>query len=278
MTDEAVKTLSIKQISARSIYSLSLLVVVVLGMCVATYVYLTQMSQQQLQRSVANFTITEQLARSGSNLQALAGKITVAGLARDKVAVQESGERISEHLVDMANLMAQLTNLTAESRYEIKKVSSSVTQIYTDLSSGISEIANQLISGASVNSQLTNYSKFNQDMREFNAGLGQLEKWFVKITGLQQRQSQQNQIYYAGAAFIVLLLLLFIYQGVRWNNKLENSLSKLRQAVVQGIQGDFSEIQINSKDSIAETALLFNQMTEKYKDAIVGDAERETTQ
>ncbi len=278
MAEKAVNTLSIKQIAGRSIYSLSFMVVLVLGMCVATYIYLTQLSQQQTSVTVANLTLTEQLARSGSDLQTLEGKLTVAALSGDKEALEESSIRLTEHLIIMADSMDKLLDATADGRYEIKKVANSIYEIYSDVSVNMDDMSESLLDGASVKSQVKRYAKLNQDIKEFNSALGQLEKLFVKVIGLQQHKRTQDQIYYGGAAALFLLLLLLVYMGFHWNNKLENSLQQLRQSIERGIQGDLSVVQLKAKDEIATTALLYNSLIEKYKDAILADTERETTQ
>ncbi|OQY18553.1 MAG: hypothetical protein B6I36_06670 [Desulfobacteraceae bacterium 4572_35.1] len=278
MADEAVNTLTIKQISGRSIYSLGFLVMLVLGICVATYIYLTQLSQQQMTVSVDNLTLTEQLARSGSDLQVLEGKMTVAALLRSDDALEQGSTRLTEHLSIMADLMDSLLEVTADGRYEITKVAGFVNEIFSDISSEVEDIADSLLDGSSVKSLTENYARLNQDIREFNKGLEQLEKLQIKVIGLQQQKKLLDQIYFGGAAVLLMFVLLFMYMGFRWSNKLESSLQQLRLSIEQGIKGDFSEVKVDAKDKIAETTLLYNSMVEKYKDAIVGDAERETTQ
>ncbi|MDY0189682.1 MAG: methyl-accepting chemotaxis protein [Desulfuromonas sp.] len=278
MAEKALNTLSIKQIAGRSIISLSFMVVLVLGTSVATYIYLTQLAQQQTEVTVANLTLTEQLSRNGSDLQALEGKLTVAALSKDKSAIDESVDRLSDHMDTMMVNVDKLIAATATGRYEIQKVANSIYEIYSDISVSVDEVSDSLLSGASVNSQLEHYAKLNQDVREFNSALGQLEKLFVKVIGLQQQKATQDQIYYGGAAALLLLLLLFVYLGFHWNKKLDDSLQQLRMSIERALQGDLSAVKLNAKDEIATTALLYNSLIEKYKDAIIADTERETTQ
>jgi len=278
MADEAVNTLSIKQIAGRSIYSLGFMVVLVLGICVATYIYLTQLSQQQTAENVANFTLIEQLARNGSDLQTLEGKLTVAALSRDRGVIEEYSARLEEHLAVMTGNMDKLLDITGTGRYELRKVANSIYEIFSDISVTIDEISENLLDGASIASQVKNYAKLNQDVREFNSALNQIEKIFVKVIGLQHQQKVQAEIYYSGAAALFAALLLFMFMGFRWNNKLENSLQQLRQSIERGIDGDLEAVNVRAKDEIASTALLYNDLIDKYRDAILADTERETTQ
>ncbi len=278
MAENVVKALTIKQIVGRIIYSFSFLVVLVLGMCVATYVYLTQLSQQQMEQNVSNLTLTEQLARAGSDLQALEGKLTVAAFTGDIAKIEQSGDRLLDHMAVTTELMDKLLDITANSRYEIKKVSNSVYEISADIAVSIDALADNLLDGKSVKSQKNIYAKFNQDIREFNSGLNQLQKLFVKVNSLKHQHVMQDQIYYGGAAFIVIIILYLMFMGMRKGKKLEESLTVLRDGIELGSQGEFSEINIVAQDNIAETALLFNALISKYKDAIVADSEREATQ
>lgn len=278
MAKKTIKTLTIKQIAGRSVSSLSFLVVLALVMSVATYFYLTQLSRQQTEQNVLHLSMTEQLTRNMSKLQVLEGDMTIAALNGKSVVVEQRSEKLLDHLEIMANQMDLMLDLTANSRSEIKKTAIVISNIYSDISAGIEELSDHLIAGDSISFHAGLYTRFNQDVREFNNGIGQLQKLFVKVIGLQHQLKKQNQIYYGGAAGMVVLLILFVLMGFRWNNKLVISLNQLRSAIEQINRGDFSEITLKPKDEIAATALLFNEMVERYRDAIIAESEREETQ
>ena len=278
MANKTVKTLTIKQIAGRSVSSLSFLVVLALVMSVATYFYLTQLSRQQTKQNVLHLSMTQQLTGNMSKLQVLEGDMTTAALNGKADEVELRSEKLLDYLVVMADQMETLLDSTTDDRYEIKKIAIVISEIYSDISAEMEELSDHLITGDSISFNAGLYSKFNQDVREYNNSVNQLQKLFIKVVGLQQQLKMQNQIYYGGIAGIIVLLILFTLMGFRWNNKLVLSLNQLRSAIEQINRGDFSEITLEPKDEIAATALLFNKMVLQYKDAIVAESERETTQ
>lgn len=278
MAKIVAKPLTIKQISGRSVMSLSFLVVLVLAMSVGVYYYLTLQAKERTQQNIARLTMTEEMTRSVSHLQVLEGDLTMVAIKRDQKAVVMRSEILLDYALTIDDQLEVLSELAEGSRLEIRKVTATLGEIFSDISIELEELVEHLQDGDSIESRTALYTKYNQDVRELNNGIAQLRKLFVKEITLQHQLTRQNQIYYSGAAAMFVLLLLFVALSARWNNRMVVSLGELRRSIERINSGDFSEVDITAKDEIAATALMFNETLEQYKDAIIADSERETTQ
>ncbi|MCD6526379.1 MAG: HAMP domain-containing protein [Desulfuromonas sp.] len=278
MAKIAAKPLTIKQISGRSVASLAFLTVLVLAMSVGVYYYLTQQAKERTQQSIARLTITEELTRSISHLQVLEGDLTMAAVQRNQKAIAARSDVLLDHLSSIDDQIDLLVEISENSRLEIKKVTAMLVEIFTDISIEVETLVEHLQDGDSIQSHAGLFAKYNQDVRELNNSIAQLRKLFVKVITLQHQLTRQNQIYYSGAAAMLVLLILFVVLAFRWNNRMVVSLGQLRKSIERINSGDFSEVEIAAKDEIAATALMFNQTLDQYKDAIIADSERETTQ
>lgn len=278
MAKKAEHILSIKKITGRSITTLSLLVLIVIGLCVATYIYLTQQSQQYSKQNISFLNKTHQLTRSMSVLQVLEGGMTVAALNGQIDEVEIRSGKILDHLAVMADVMDEFVALTADRRHEIKKVSSLLYEIFDDISADIEGLSERLLDRDTITSNLETYTKFNQDVSEFNSSIVQLQNLYSNVMTRQSRLTEQNQIFYGAIASCFVLLIIFVFFAKRWNNRLVVSLSQLRDGIEKVNDGDFTEIILTAKDEIGATSVLFNEMIERYKDAIIAETEREQTQ
>ncbi|GEM_PF-587394 len=278
MANEEQNTLSIRQITGRSLLSLSLLVVLVLGLGVAGFNYYADVVSRNSDYAVSRLTMTEQLMSNMAQLQVLEGHMTTAALQGKNALMEKRSEKLLDHIAAMADLIDNLVESTATSRAEIKKTAANVAAIFEDISTEMDTLSEKLLSGASVSSQAALYARFNQDVHEFNAGVNQLQKLFVKVIGINNRLSMEQQVFYATVGFVVLLLLFFVFMGRRWNGRLSSSMAQLRDGIERVHNADFSPIEIEAKDEIGATALVFNRTIEKYKEAFVAYTEREATQ
>ena len=278
MAKKVANILSIKKITGRSVTSLSLLVLIAIGLCVATYIYLTQQAQQHMEQNVSFLNKTHQLTRSMSHLQVLEGNMTVAALNGQSDIIEIRSEKLLDHLSSMADLMDEFLDMTAKGRHEIKKVSNITYEIFADISVEIEELSDSLIDGGNITSSLGTYSKFNQDISEFNSNIVQLQKLYSNVMTQQSRLTDQNQIFYGAMAACIVLLIIFVLFAKRWNNRLVVSSSQLRGGIERVNNGDYSAIVLTAKDEIGATSVLFNEMVKRYKDAIIAESEREETQ
>lgn len=278
MAKKVARILSIKKITGRSVTTLSLLVLLTIALCVATYLFLTQQAQQYSQQNINFYNKTHELTRSMSHLQILEGNMTVAALNGQVEIIEVRSEKVLDQLATMADQMDEFLELAESGRHEIKKVSSITYEIYSDIAVEVEELSDELIDGGNITSNLSTYAKLNQDISEFNTNIVQLEKLYANVVTQQARLTDQNQIFYGAIAACVFLLILFVIFAKRWNNRLIVSLGQLRGGIEQVNNGDFSEIDITAKDEIGATTLLFNEMIERYKDAIIAESEREETQ
>lgn len=278
MAKKAAKILSIKKITGRSVATFSFLVLLMITLCVATYLYLIQQAQQNSQQNITFLNKTHELTRSMSQLQVLEGNMTVAALNGQIDKIDIRSEKLLDHLATMADQMDEFLNLTSTSRHEIKKVSNFTYEIYSDIAVELEELSDQLIDGGNISSNLTTYAKLNQDVLEFNNNILQLQKLYANVVTQQERLTEQNQIFFGAIAGCFALLILFVFFAKRWNHRLIVSLGQLRGGIEQVNNGDFSDLDIVAKDEIGATTLLFGEMVERYKDAIVAETEREETQ
>lgn len=278
MAKKVANILSIKKITGRSVTTLSLLVLIVVGLCVSTYIYLTQQAQHNTEQNVSFLNKTHQLTRSMSHLQVLEGNMTVAALSGQSDIIEIRSEKILDQLSFMADQMDEFLEMTDGSRHEIKKVSNITYEIFSDISVEIEELSDDLIDGGNITSSLATYAKFNQDISEFNSNIIQLQKIYSNVVTQQLRLTDQHQIFYGAIAACIVLLIIFVIFAKRWNNRLIVSLSQLRSGIENVNNGDFSEIDLIAKDEIGATSVLFNEMVDRYKDAIIAESEREETQ
>jgi len=278
MAKKVARILSIKKITGRSVTTLSLLVFLTIGLCVATYLFLTQQAQQYSQQNINFYNKTHQLTRSMSHLQILEGNMTVAALSGQVEKIEIRSEKLLDQLAIIADQMDEFLELAESGRHEIKKVSNITYEIYSDIAVEVEELSDKLVDGGNITSNLATYAKLNQDISEFNTNIVQLQKLYANVVVQQLRLTDQNKIFFGAIATCVFLLILFVIFAKRWNNRLIVSLGQLRGGIEQVNNGDFSVIDITAKDEIGATTLLFNEMIERYKDAIVAESEREETQ
>ncbi len=278
MAKTAAKPLTIKKITGRSITSLSFLVVLVLAMSVGVYYYLTNQAKIHTEENIAQLSLTDELTRGFSRLQVLEGSMTLAAINGDRDAFEARSEAVLDHLMALQDLLDRLETYAETQRLEFQRMTETLVVIFSEVSLDLEEGMTQLEQGASVKSLASMYARYNQNVRELDNDVSQLRKMIIKQIQLKHQLKHQDRIYYGGAAGSLLLLLLFIMLSSHWNNRMVLSLRELRNSIERINQGDFSEIDIKPKDEIAATALMFNQTLEQYKDAIIADSERETTQ
>nr|WP_320116043.1 methyl-accepting chemotaxis protein [uncultured Desulfuromonas sp.] len=278
MAKTAAKPLTIKKITGRSITSLSFLVVLVLAMSVGVYYYLTNQAKINTEENIAQLSLTDELTRGFSRLQVLEGSMTLAAINGDRDAFEARSEAVLDHLMALQDLLDRLETYAETQRLEFQRMTETLVVIFSEVSLDLEEGMVQLEQGASVKSLASMYARYNQNVRELDNDVSQLRKMIIKQIQLKHQLKHQDRIYYGGAAGSLLLLLLFIMLSSHWNNRMVLSLRELRNSIERINQGDFSEIDIKPKDEIAATALMFNQTLEQYKDAIIADSERETTQ
>ena len=278
MAKTAAKPLTIKQITGRSVISLSFLVLLVLAMSVGVYYYLTTQAKKHTEENLAQLTMTDELTRGFSQLQVLEGNMTLAAVNKDSEAFEARSEAVLDYLMEVQALIDNLADYSERQRLEFQRMTETIVEIFSEVSVSLEEGMVQLQDGATVKSLAPMYARYNQNMRELGNNVAQLRKMIIKQILLKHQLKQQNRIYYAGAVGSLLLLLLFIVLSSHWNNRMVLSLRELRNSIERINLGDFSEIDIDPKDEIAATALMFNQTLDQYKDAIIADSEREATQ
>jgi len=277
-TKTAAKPLTIKQISSRSVMTLSFLVVLVLAMSVGVYYFLTNQAREMTQESVDLLSMTDELTRSISRLQVLEGNMTLAAIGKDSEEFDRRSEAVLDHLMAMQDQMDTLASFAEGNRLEFQRMTETLIEIFSEVSVDLEEGMTMLAQGSSVKSMSEMYARYNQNVREMDNAVMQLRRMLTKQIMLKHQLKKQNRIYYGGAAGSLLLLLFFIMMSMHWNNRLVISLRELRNSIDRINHGDFSEIDLKPKDEIAATALMFNQTLEQYKDAIIADSEREATQ
>jgi methyl-accepting chemotaxis protein len=277
-TKTAAKPLTIKQISSRSVMTLSFLVVLVLAMSVGVYYFLTNQAREMTQESVDLLSMTDELTRGISRLQVLEGNMTLAAISKDSEEFDRRSEAVLDHLMAMQDQMDTLSSFAEGNRLEFQRMTETLIEIFSEVSVDLEEGMTMLAQGSSVKSMSEMYARYNQNVREMDNAVMQLRRMLTKQIMLKHQLKKQNRIYYGGAAGSLLLLLFFIMMSMHWNNRLVISLRELRNSIDRINHGDFSEINLKPKDEIAATALMFNQTLEQYKDAIIADSEREATQ
>lgn len=296
--------LTVRQITRRNLISMGLLVLLLIGVNLVTYHFLTGQARRQAQISLERLDAVEQMLGQLGRLQVVEREMALAALQRDTVRVDERGALLTGQLQLVADQLDALTALVlppmqtqglAEywlrrlqqllrlerpdyNRYQNERLVELLTDIFTSLKATLEETAQDLGQGARPEELAGQFAAYTQDVREFMGNLEQLRTNLVRTLQLQQRLTKQNRIYYLGVSLVVFLFGLVVLTVVRWNRRLVASTQLLRQGIDRIQRADFTEMQLQPKDEIAAAALHFQQSIGQYKDAILADAERETTQ
>jgi methyl-accepting chemotaxis protein len=302
MSKRAEKIPSVKTILTRNVLSMGALVVLLLVLNIAVYQMLSQSAQKRTINTVENMQLLDRLSRDVSALQVLDGEMVGAAQGGDLDHVIERADKLWRTLEGLTSDLGQLRELIeADSeepgsvwwnrvleflklrvpdytRYQSLKVLETLEDVYAGIENNLDEITTVLESGGSPVAVLEFYRDYKQDVREFNLGIDTLTEQFVKKAHLQYRASGQDSFYYAFIAVVVMLFAGVVSTVLMWNRRLLRSVELLHHTVSRVNEGDFSELDIKPKDEIGVTALQINEAVGQYKEAIIADANRETTQ
>jgi methyl-accepting chemotaxis protein len=302
MSKRAGKIPSVKTILTRNVLSMGALVVLLLVLNIAVYQMLSQSGQKRTLNAVENMQLLDRLSLDVSALQVLDGEMVGAAQGGDLDHVIERADKLWKALDDLTSDLRQLRDLIeADSeepgavwwnrvleflklrvpdytRYQSLKVVETLEDVHTGIENNLNEITAELETGGSPVAVLEFYRDYKQDVREFNLGIDTLKEQFVKKAHLQYRASGQDSFYYAFIAVVVMLFAGVVSIVLMWNRRLLRSVELLHHTVSRVNEGDFSELDIKPKDEIGVTALQINEAVGQYKEAIIADADRETTQ
>lgn len=163
-------------------------------------------------------------------------------------------------------------------RYQSLKVVDTLEDVYAGIEDNLLLMIEQLETGGALIATIDSYQNYKQDVREFNLGIKTLEENFIKKANLQYKVSGQDRFYYVVfALFFMAFIAITSFIMIR-NRRLLGSVTLLHHTVTRVDEGDFSELSIKPKDEIGAIALQINETVGRYKEAIIADADRETTQ
>ncbi len=302
MSNQTVKTPSVKMIMTRNVLSMGALVVLLLVFNVVVYQVLSSSGQKNTFTAVENLRVLDDLSLSLSSMQVFEGELVNAVPQGNATIVAERATKVRLALEDVAAGIGAVrevvdSNSAKQSdswwnqtliffklrvpdytQYQSLKVLENLDDIYAGIEDNLLQTLERLEAGSKLNSITDSYQSYKQDTREFNLALKVLKENFVKNAQLQYKASGQDKFYYAVITGVVLVFIVVVSLILMWNRRLLSSVMLLHQTVERLDEGDFSELEIKPKDEIGITALLINQAIAQYKEAIIADADRETTQ
>lgn len=302
MSNRTGRTPSVKMIMTRNLLSMGALVVLLLVLNVVVYQTLSHTGKKSTLVAVEHMRVLDDLNLSLSLLQVLEGEIVNAAQQGELGSVIERSDKMYVALDDLSIELEQLRHvIEADSlqqdnswwgkalislklrvpdytRYQSLKVLETLEDIYAGIEENLMLVTEQLETGGALASAGDAYQMYKQDIREFNLGITTLKEHFVKKANLQYTASGQDRFYFTVIGAVVLIFITVVGIIVMWNRRLLNSVALLHQTVERVDEGDFSELEIKPKDEIGVTALSINDAVAQYKEAILADADRETTQ
>ncbi|MGM0415362.1 MAG: methyl-accepting chemotaxis protein [Thermodesulfobacteriota bacterium] len=302
MSTQTGKTPSVKMIMTRNLLSMGALVVLLLVLNVLVYQLLSNAGQKNTNSAVENMRVLDTLSLSISTVQVLEGELLTSAQQGDLDTIIEHANKVSFALEDLDAGLIRLREVVDSdravqsdswwnkmlvffklrvpdyTRYQSLKTIENLEDIYVGIEDNLVQIIEHLETGGALLSVLDSYQNYKQDVREFNLAINTLEGNFVKKAELQYKASGQDNFYYAVMGGVVLIFVGIVSIILMWNRRLLSSVALLHNTVVRIEEGDFSELDIKPKDEIGRTALQINEAIAQYKDAIIADADRETTQ
>jgi methyl-accepting chemotaxis protein len=302
MSNQTGKTPSVKMIMTRNLLSMGALVVLLLVLNIAVYQILSNTGQKNTLTAVESMRVLDDLSLSLSTVQVLEGELVGSSQQENLDTIIDRADKLSFALESLAADLDYLreeveSDPTVQSnswwdemlvyfklrvpdytRYQSLKILETLDDIYAGIEDNLLQMIGQLETGGALVSALEPYQSYKQDVREFNLAIKTLEENFVKKAQLQYKASGQDRFYYAVMGGVVLIFIAVVSIILMWNRRLQSSVSLLHQTVARVNEGDFSELDIKPKDEIGVTALRINEAIAQYKEAIIADADRETTQ
>jgi len=302
MSNQTGKTPSVKMIMTRNLLSMGALVVLLLGLNIVVYQMLSNAGQKNTLTAVESMRVLDNLSLSLSSVQVLEGELVGSAQQGNLDTIIERADKVSFALDDLAAYLDDLREVvesdTVEqsgtwwdnmlvyfklrvpdyTQYQSLKMLNTLEDIYAGIEDNLLQIIEQLETGGALISAVESYHSYKQDVREFNLAIKTLEENFVKKAQLQYKASGQDRFYYTIMAGVTLVFIAVVSIILMWNRRLLSSVALLHQTVARVDEGDFTELDIKPKDEIGVTALRINEAIAQYKEAIIADADRETTQ
>jgi methyl-accepting chemotaxis protein len=302
MSNQTEKKPSVKMPLTRNVISMGALVVLLLVLNIVVYQMLSISGQKNTLEAVADMQALDDLSLGLSSVQVLEGELLATAQQGDLDAVIERSDklysaldRLGESLDNLRDVVGEDGSLQKESwwnsalvylklrvpdytRYQSLKVLETLEDIYAGMEGNLLLMIEKLETGGSLLSTMGAYGSYKQDIREFNLAIKTIEENFIKKAQLQFRASNQDKFYYTVILGVILVFIGVVSTILMSNRRLQNSVALLHRTVERINQGDFSELDDKPKDEIGLTALEINEAVAQYKDAIIADAERETTQ
>lgn len=141
-------------------------------------------------------------------------------------------------------------------------------------------LAEKLLGGTSFFDAQNLYTPYKLSIRELDESIANLRAHLVEAVAAQNAASIKyeadtiNTLLIVGCGIVILGFLIGIYVSKR----ITVPLDKLMEGVESIGQGNFTEVQINSKDEFQEIGNAFNETFSKLKTYIKSDEERKTTE
>ncbi|MDD2557047.1 MAG: methyl-accepting chemotaxis protein [Desulfuromonadaceae bacterium] len=302
MSDHARKISSVKMITTRNLLSMGALIVLLLFLNFATYHMLSDSGHQKAVSAMERMQVLDGLLITMSDLQVLEGELVSAAQQKSINEAEKKASQIKEVLLQVNSELNQLRRLVAIdsgevgttwvnsvlrylkiqvpdfTRYQSLKTLDILDDVYTSLEKRLTLVVGDLALKKSFAATSMQYAEYKQDVREFNQNINTLRGNFKKEVSLQHSASSQDVVFHTVLGVIILLFILVVGLISLRNRRLIGSVQLLRQTANRIYEGDFSEITAIPRDEIGAATLLISEAVGQYKEAILADADRETTQ
>ena len=302
MSNRAGNTLSVKMITTRNLLSMGALVTLLLILNIIVYHTVSKQGQYRTTQTLERMQLLDNITANLSSLQVLEGEMLGFGMDGNLDAVIERADKVSETMDVLAQQLDELRSrfragddeelqswfakalvylklqVPDYTSYQTLKVMDTIADIQLSLEDGLNRIMDHLETGGSFKSIAEQFSSYKQDVREFNNCLNTVRSNIAKGVNLQYRASGQDSFYYVLVTGVGVIFICVVLTILTWNRRLLRSVELLHRTVERINEGDFSELNIVPKDEMGATALRINEAVGQYKEAILADAERETTQ
>jgi len=302
MSDQVRKMSSIKRIAARNLLSMGALIVLLLVLNIATYHMLSNSGHQNAISAMKRMQVLDSLLISMSNLQVVEGELVASARQNSFGEVEKKASQIKEVLLHVDAELNQLRRIIATdsgdadaswvdrvllylkirvpdfTRYQSLKTLDILEDIYASVAERLALVVENMERGDSFPSISAQYAEYKQDVREFNQNINTLRGNFEKEVSLQHSASSLDVFFHTLTGGIAVLFFVVVGIAALRNRRLLGSVQLLRQSADRISEGNFSEITINPRDEIGAITVQINEAVGRYKEAILADADRETTQ
>ncbi len=296
------KVSSVKMITTRNLLSMSVLIVLLLFLNLATYHILSGSGHQKVVSAMERMQILDSLLITMSDLQVLEGEMVSYARQNDFNETSKKASQIKDVLLQVNSDLNQLRSVVATdsgdtnaawfnnillylkikmpdfTRYQSLKTLDILDDVHASLEKRLTLVVENMTTKNTFPSISARYAEYKQDVREFNQNINTLRSNFKKEVGLQYSASNQNVVYYFMLGAIAALFILLVGLITLRNKRLHGSVLFLRQTIDRISEGDFSEVTLMPRDEIGAATLMLNLTVGRYKEAILADADRETTQ